>query len=114
MTSMVVVGLILLVFALYWLIFGALATARRLPGNKYFGLRIPDVRKSKEPWDGSNVVAGPVWFLACVYCLYCALVAFLASGWMYLIPFASVLIAIVAISVGSELGARAGHLYTLK
>ena len=33
---------------------------------------------------------------------------------MWLIPVATVLIAIVAISVGSNLGARAAHLYTLK
>src|SRR5699024_3528358 len=46
--------------------------------------------------------------------LFGALVAFRASGWMWLIPVATVLIAIVAISVGSNLGARAAHLYTLK
>src|SRR5699024_10367315 len=114
MTSMVAVGLILLVFALYWLIFGALATARRLQGNKYFGLRIPVLRKSKEAWDASHVVAGPVWILAGVSFLSGALVAFRASGWMWLNPVATVLIAIVAISVGSNLGARAAHLYTLK
>src|SRR5699024_6533420 len=112
MTSMVAVGLILLVFALYWLIFGALATARRLPGNKYFGLRIPDVRNSHEALAGSPVVAGPVWTLAAVSFPSAALVAFRASGWMWLIPVATVLIAIVPISVGSNLGARAAHLYT--
>lgn len=114
MTVMVAVGIIMLIFAVYWLVFGGLATARRLPGNKYFGLRIPDVRKSKEAWDGSHVVAGPVWILAGVSFLFGALVAFRASGWMWLIPVATVLIAIVAISVGSNLGARAAHLYTLK
>lgn len=111
---MVAVGIILLISALYWLIFGGLATARRLPGNKYFGLRIPDVRKSKEAWDGSHVVAGPVWILAGVSLMFGALVAFRASGLMWLIPVATVLIALVAISIGSNLGARAAHLYTLK
>src|SRR5690625_933883 len=114
MTVMVAVGIIMLIFAVYWLVFGGLATARRLPGNKYFGLRVPDVRRSTEAWDGSHVVAGPVWIFAGITLLFGALVAFRASGWMWLIPVATVLIAIVAISVGSNLGARAAHLYTLK
>ena len=83
MTVMVAVGIIMLIFAVYWLVFGGLATARRLPGNKYFGLRIPDVRKSKEAWDGSHVVAGPVWLLAGGSLLYGALVSLPDEGGMW-------------------------------
>ncbi|MFH0411985.1 SdpI family protein [Corynebacterium sp. L4756] len=111
---MVAVGIIFLIISLYWLVFGGLATARRLPGNKYFGLRIPDVRRSKEAWDGSHVVAGPVWILAGVAFLFGGLAAFRASGWLWLIPVATAIIGFIAISVGSNLGARAAHLYTLK
>lgn len=108
---MTVIGVILLVLAAALLLFGALSWAKKLPGNSIFGLRVPEVRKSKEAWDSAHAVAGPIWAFGGVALLFGALIAFIASGWMWVLPVLTVLIAVAALSVGANAGARVATLF---
>lgn len=104
------IGVILLVPAAALLLFGVLSWAKKLPGNPVFGLRVPEVRKSREVWDASHAAAGPVWAFGGVALLFGALFAFIASGWMWVLPVIAVLIAVVALGVGAGAGARVASL----
>ncbi|WP_165242679.1 SdpI family protein [Corynebacterium lizhenjunii] len=108
---MAVFGVILLVFAAFLLIVGGLAALKRLPGNNVFGLRVEEARASQEAWEVSHAVAGPVWALGGLSLLFGGLVAFIAQGWMWLLPIVSVIVAVLAVSVGANLGARAAYLF---
>ncbi|MER0088489.1 SdpI family protein [Corynebacterium sp. KPL3927] len=108
---MVAVGIIFLILAVFLIAVGALAATKRLPGNKYIGLRLQEIRKSREAWDNAHAVAGPFWALGGVSLLFGGVVAFRAEGWMWLIPVTTFVIAILALSVGSNLGSRAAFLY---
>ena len=63
-TLNVVVGIIFILLTLLLLIPGALASLGNLPGNKWFGLHVPAVRKDRAIWDQAHKVAGPFWVLA--------------------------------------------------
>ena len=51
----VVVGIIFILLTLLLLIPGALASLGNLPGNKWFGLHVPAVRKDRAIWDLSLI-----------------------------------------------------------
>lgn len=107
---MTVIGVILLVLAAALLVFGALSWAKKLPGNPVFGLRVPEVRKSKEAWDTSHAVAGPIWTFGGVALLFGGLLALIATGWMWLLPVAAVFVAVAAVGAGANAGARVASL----
>lgn len=102
-----VIGVILLVLAAALLILGGLGWSRKLPGNGIIGIRVPEVRKSKDVWDAAHGVAGPLWVVGGVALLLGALVAFTATGWMWLIVVLTVLAALVLLGMGATAGARA-------
>ncbi|MGP6174187.1 SdpI family protein [Corynebacterium sp. A21] len=104
------IGVVLLVLALVLLIAGVMATSRRLPGNKIIGLRVPEVRKSKEIWDGSHAVAGPLWIFGGVALTFGGLIAFIASGWLWVFPAVTLVVGIVALASGANVGARTATL----
>ncbi|MBK4138685.1 SdpI family protein [Corynebacterium macginleyi] len=108
---MVAVGIIFLIFAVFLVAVGALAATKRLPGNKYIGLRLQEIRKSREAWNNAHAVAGPFWALGGVALLFGGVVAFRAEGWMWLIPVTTFVISILALSIGSNLASRAAFLY---
>ena len=83
-TLNVVVGIVFIVLTLLLLIPGALASTGKLPGNKWFGLHVPAVRKDRGIWDQAHKVAGPFWVLAGVALAFGAAFAFISSGWMWL------------------------------
>lgn len=58
---MIAAVILFAVLALALLSVGTLAWTRRLPGNSYVGLRVPEVRKSREKWDAAHRTAGPLW-----------------------------------------------------
>ena len=62
--SMVVLGCVLAALAVVLLLVGALAWTRHLPGNKYVGIKVPEVRESREVWDAVHQFAGPLWLAA--------------------------------------------------
>ena len=103
---MIIVGVILTILALALLVLGGLAFARKLPGNSYIGIRVAEVRKSKEIWEAAHHVAGAFWLLAGVALLFGALAAFIAEGWLWLFPVIAVLVAVVAVGAGANVGAR--------
>ncbi|MDD7582080.1 SdpI family protein [Corynebacterium sp. 32222D000AT] len=108
---MVVIGIVILILAAVLIVVGALATTRKLPGNSVVGLRVEEVRKSREAWDAAHAVAGPVWFLGGVALAFGGIVALTATGWMWLIPVATAIIAVITLSVGANLGARSALLW---
>lgn len=103
---MIFIGIILAVLALVLLVIGGLAAARKLPGNSVIGLRVAEVRKSQEIWDSAHHVAGLFWLLGGVALGFGALISFIASGWLWLLPVVAVLVALVAVGAGANLGAR--------
>lgn len=106
-TVNVVVGTIFIVLALVLLIPGMMATAEKLPGNKYVGLHVPAVRKNESVWRQAHKVAGPFWILGGVALSFGAAFAFIAQGWVWLFPVIALVLAVVAASVGGNFGARA-------
>ena len=60
---MLAVGIVFFVLAAVLLIVGGLATLRKLPGNSVVGLRLAEIRKSKDAWDNAHAIAGPFWML---------------------------------------------------
>ncbi len=107
---MTVIAVILLVLAGALLLFGALSWTRNLPGNAVFGLRLPEVRKSEDAWRAAHAAAGPIWTFGGVALLFGALIAFIAEGWMWVLPVVAVLVALVAVSLGANVGARTASL----
>lgn len=103
---MFVVGLIFFALSAVLLIVGALATTRRLPGNSLIGLRVPEVRKSKDIWDGAHAVAGPFWLLAALILLFGGFISWTLSGWWFIVSLFFLVAAVMAVSVGANSGAR--------
>lgn len=106
-TLNVVIGIVFAVLTLALFIPGALATAGKLPGNKWVGLHVPAVRKDQGIWDQAHKVAGPFWLLAALALAFGAAFSFIASGWMWVLPVVGLVAAVVAASVGGNFGARA-------
>lgn len=102
----VIIGVILLVLALVLLVVGVLAATRRLPGNGIVGIRVPEVRKSQEVWQSSHAMAGPLWIFSGVALIFGALISFVASGWLWVLPPVTVIVAIVGLASGANVGAR--------
>ena len=111
MRGMLAVGIIMLIVAALLLIVGGLAATGHLPGNNMIGLRLIEIRKSRAAWDNAHKVAGLFWVLSGVALLFGGIVALNASGWMWLLPAAMVIVSILARSVGSNMGSRAAYLF---
>lgn len=109
--GMLVVEIIFLIVAAIFIVVGGLASLRKLPGNSVVGLRLAEIRKTKEAWDNAHAVAGPFWFLAGVALVFGGIIALRAEGWMWLIPALTFVVAVLALSVGSNMGARAAYLW---
>lgn len=103
---MIVIGVIFLVLALVLLVIGGMATARKLPGNSVVGIRVAEVRKSKEIWDAAHHLAGPFWIIGGVALVFGGMIAFRADGWGWLIPAFAVIVALIFIGIGANVGAR--------
>ena len=106
-TLNVVIGIVFAVLTIALFIPGALATAGKLPGNKWVGLHVPAVRKDQGIWDQAHKVAGPFWLLAALALAFGAAFSFIASGWMWVLPVVALVAAVIAASVGGNFGARA-------
>lgn len=51
---MIAVTALLLILAALFIIVGGLGWAGKLPGNGVIGIRVPEVRKTKELWDTAH------------------------------------------------------------
>lgn len=106
-TLNLVIGIVFAVLTLALFIPGALATAGKLPGNKWVGLHVRAVRKDQGIWDQAHKVAGPFWLLAALALAFGAAFSFIASGWMWVLPVVALVAAVITASVGGNFGARA-------
>lgn len=104
---MTVIGVILVVLAVALLVLGGLAWSRKLPGNGVVGLRVAEVRKSRELWEDAHRVAGPLWVVSGIAMALSALVAFTATGWMWLIVVLAAVASLFFLGLGGSMGARA-------
>ena len=108
---MLAIAIIFFTLAAIFLIVGGLATARKLPGNSVVGLRLVEIRKTKEAWDNAHAIAGPFWMLSGVSLLFGGVVAISAPGWIWTIPALTFVIYILALCIGSKMGYRAAFLW---
>lgn len=105
-TMSIAVTVVLAVLAVAVLIVGALAWTGRLPGNSVIGLRVPEVRRSKDMWVTAHRIAGPMWVFAGVLLAFAAAFSSIVSGWGWIVPVALVVGAVAAIGAGAGRGAH--------
>lgn len=108
--DMTVIGIILGslfgILAVLLVVTGVLAWKAKLPGNPVLGIRVPEVRKSQELWDMAHRVAGPLWVLSGVAWAIASLMAFAATGWMWLVVGLAVIGGLVFLGMGAGMGAH--------
>lgn len=104
---MIVLTVILAVLGVLILAVGVAGAAGVLPGNPVVGLRIPEVRKSKEMWTIGHKIAGPAWIGAGVALILAGVVAANAGGFLWLIVALLVIGAVVLWGMGAGLAAHA-------
>ena len=105
--SMVVLGCVLAALAVVLLLVGALAWTRHLPGNKYVGIKVPEVRESREVWDAVHQFAGPLWLASGVAMAVAAVPPFSGVSWLLIISLVGVAASVYFFGLGSSMGARA-------
>ena len=103
---MIVLSVLLFVLGIAVLVTGLMGLTGTLPGNRWVGLRIPEVRKSKDMWVTGHRIAGPFWTGAGVALLLGGLVS-LQGGWLWAVAGVLVIGALALIGVGA---ANAAHL----
>lgn len=108
---MIAVSIVFFVIAAILIVIGAMAAARKLPGNSIVGLRVNEVRKSSVTWEVAHAVAGPLWVLSGICLVFGGVVAWRAEGWMWIIPVVTAIVAVLAYSAGANLGAKAAFLH---
>lgn len=103
---MTAIAVFLFLCAAVLIIVGGLSWTGRLPGNSYIGIRVPEVRKSRELWNTAHRVAGPLWTLAGVVLGFGGLLALSAGGWSWLLVVAAVVACLVFLGMGAGMGAH--------
>lgn len=110
LVAMTVIGIILGVLfgllALTLAVVGVLGWRSSLHGNPVFGIRVPEVRKSRELWDMAHRVAGPLWVASAVAWAIAAIVALTAAGWMWLVVAFAAVAGMVFLGMGAGMGAH--------
>jgi MFS family permease len=101
---MIVLSVLLFIVAVAVLVTGILAATGTLPGNSWVGLRIPEVRKSRQMWVTAHKIAGVPWVGAGVAFLGAALVS-LKGGWLWIITALLVVGGLFLIGMGAALAA---------
>ncbi|MGN0097063.1 MAG: SdpI family protein [Corynebacterium sp.] len=102
---MIVLSVLLFILGAAVLVTGVLAVTAKLPGNRWVGLRIPEVRKNREMWDTGHRIAGPTWTGAGV-ALIAAGVVGLQGGWLWIVSGLLVVGALFLIGMGAALAAQ--------
>lgn len=109
--NMLIIGVLLLVIALCQTVVGVLAWGKKLPGNPYVGLRVPQVRTSQEAWDAAHRIAGPLWTAGGLTLLMGGVLALTAHGWMWLLVLAAVVLWLLFLGTGAGTAAKAASLF---
>ncbi|WP_426717966.1 SdpI family protein [Corynebacterium auriscanis] len=103
---MIVLTIVLAILGIAVLTVGIMALTGNLPGNSAVGLRIPEVRKSKENWIMGHKIAGPAWAGAGAVLLGAALLSAKVSGWMWLVLALLVVGAVFLLGLGAALASH--------
>lgn len=101
---MIVLSVLLFIVAAAVLVTGILAATGTLPGNSWVGLRILEVRKSREMWVTAHKIAGVPWTGAGVAFLGAGL-AGLKGGWLWIVAALLVVGGLFLIGMGAALAA---------
>ncbi|GAA1472436.1 SdpI family protein [Corynebacterium felinum] len=104
---MMILGSILALLSVFLLIVGGLAWTRHLPGNKYVGIKVPEVRKSKENWDTAHQFAGPLWVAAGAAMAIAAVPPFSGISWLLIFTLIGFIAALYFLGLGASLATRA-------
>ncbi|MCS4535462.1 SdpI family protein [Corynebacterium sp. HS2168-gen11] len=102
-----ILGSILLVLGIAVIVIGVLAWTKHLPGNSYIGIKVKEVRKSKEQWDAAHQVAGPVWTASGLALVIAALPFFTGNYWLLLVSVIGIFAAVYFYGLGGSLATRA-------
>lgn len=102
---MIVLSVLLFVLGIAVLVTGLMGLTGTLPGNRWVGLRIPEVRKSKDMWVTGHRIAGPFWTGAGVALLLSGLVS-LQGGWLWVVAGVLAIGALALIGIGAANGAH--------
>lgn len=103
---MIVLSVLFLILGAAVLVTGLMGLTGTLPGNRWVGLHIPEVRKSKAMWDTGHRIVGPFWTGAGAAILVGGLVSF-AGGWMWAVAAILLIGGLGLIGVGA---ANAAHI----
>lgn len=102
----IILGVLFGILALVLAVVGVLGWRSRLPGNPVFGIRVPEVRKSRDLWDMAHRVAGPLWVASAVAWAIAAIVSLNATGWMWLVVAFAAVAGVVFLGMGAGMGAH--------
>ena len=103
---MIVLSVLLFILGAAVLVTGVMALTGTLPGNRWVGLRIPEVRKSREMWTTGHRIVGPFWIGGGVAVLLGGLVS-LQGGWLWAVAAVLLLGGLGLVGVGA---ANASHI----
>ncbi|WP_297006417.1 SdpI family protein [uncultured Corynebacterium sp.] len=103
---MIVLSVLLFILGAAVLVTGLMGLTGTLPGNRWVGLRIPEVRKSKDMWVTGHRIAGPFWTGAGVALLLAGLVS-LQGGWLWAV---TVVLAVGSLALIGTGAANAAHI----
>ena len=106
-----ILGVLLILLGIAVAVIGILAITKRLPGNKWIGIHVPEVRKSRELWDLAHRVASPSWLVSALAFIASGAISLTASGWMWFVVVGGVLAGMVMLGVGAAMGAHTVALY---
>lgn len=103
---MIVLSVLLFILGVAVLVTGLLGLTGKLPGNRWVGLRIPEVRKTRQMWDTGHRIVGPFWTSAGIAILFGGLVS-LQGGWLWIVTLVLVIGGLGLIGTGA---ANAAHI----
>lgn len=103
---MIFLAAVLLILGVFLFVVGVLAATRKLPGNGIIGIRVPEVRKSRELWDTAHAVAGPTWIASGVSMLFAGMLSLTATGAMWIVVALAVVASLVLLGMGAGMGAH--------
>ncbi|MGV9709835.1 SdpI family protein [Gordonia sp. NPDC003424] len=104
----VVAAVIVFALAAVWTVVGGLSLARRLPRNRWVGVRADESMRSDEAFRAANRVAAPGMLAAAGILVLSGLVALGIGGfWSILFPVVGLVAALFLVGVVSAYGVRA-------
>lgn len=105
MTVSVIIAVLLLVFAVGTAVVAFAAQRKKLPGNRFIGVRTTETRADQRTWNAAHSAAAPLWWASAFGWLLAGIVATQASGWAWLLVIILSVAALMALGAGAAAGA---------